>query len=172
MPPHCFTTGSTAQRMLSKNTARMGDQGKAVCCQPPTALLFVVPRTMRRSSGLCILTWIKDADCDPVVGIVNCVFAKGAVVFLRAGQTKAIHWVAFFSPTVRLLIATQYEIPFKLSISTFHVSVMAITPAIASHKVRHPSSSPSNFSAFMASDFKKLAAVTPGDEGHGRNADR
>ena len=35
--------------------------------------------------------------------------------------------------------ATQYEIPFKLSISTFHVSVMAITPAIASHKARHPS---------------------------------
>jgi hypothetical protein len=37
---------------------------------------------------------------------------------------------------------------------------MAITPAIASHKVRHPSWSPSNFSAFIASDFKKLAAVT------------
>jgi hypothetical protein len=34
-----------------------------------------------------------------------------------------------------------------------------ITPAIASHKVRHPSWSPSNFPAFMASDFKKLAAV-------------
>ena len=48
----------------------------------------------------------------------------------------------------------QYEIPFKLSISTFHVSVMAITPAIASHKVRHPSWSPSNFPMFMASDFK------------------
>ena len=36
-------------------------------------------------------------------------------------------------------VATQYEIPFKLSISTFHASVMAITPAIANHKVRHPS---------------------------------
>jgi hypothetical protein len=43
--------------------------------------------------------------------------------------------------------ASQYEMPFKLSISTFHVSVMASTPAIASHKVRHPS--PSNFSMFM-----------------------
>jgi hypothetical protein len=31
-----------------------------------------------------------------MVGIVSCVFAKGAVVFLRAGQTKATHWVAFF----------------------------------------------------------------------------
>jgi hypothetical protein len=31
---------------------------------------------------------------------------------------------------------------------TFHVSVMAITPAIASHKVRHPS--PSNFSVLLA----------------------
>jgi hypothetical protein len=48
------------------------------------------------------------------------------------------------------VVATQYEVPFKLSISTFHVSVMAITPAIASHKVRHPS--PSNFSVFMACD--------------------
>jgi len=47
-----------------------------------------------------------------------------------------------------LFVATQYEIPFKLNISTFHVRVMAITPAIASHKVRHPS--PSNFSVFMA----------------------
>jgi hypothetical protein len=26
--------------------------------------------------GLCILTWIKDADFDPVVGIVSCAFAK------------------------------------------------------------------------------------------------
>src|SRR5215472_14205521 len=63
-------------------------------------------------------------------------------------------------------VATQYEIPFKLSISTFHVSVMASTPAIASHKVRHPSL-PSNFSVFMAS---RLAAVTPrgwGVRGHG-----
>jgi len=48
------------------------------------------------------------------------------------------------------MLQTQYEIPFKLSISTFHASVMAITPAIASHKVRHPS--PSNFSVFMACD--------------------
>jgi hypothetical protein len=36
-------------------------------------------------------------------------------------------------------VSTQYEMPFKLSISTFHVSVMAITPAIVSHNVRHPS---------------------------------
>jgi hypothetical protein len=56
--------------------------------------------------------------------------------------------VAFFFPVPILFVATQYEKPFKLSMSTFHVSVMAITPAIASHKVRHPS--PSNFSVFMA----------------------
>src|SRR6516225_12228012 len=31
---------STARRLLSKNTARMGDEGKAVGCVPPTALLF------------------------------------------------------------------------------------------------------------------------------------
>jgi len=31
---------STTRRLLSKNTARMGDEGKAVGCVPPTALLF------------------------------------------------------------------------------------------------------------------------------------
>ena len=41
--------------------------------------------------------------------------------------------VAFFFPVADLFVATQYDIPFKLSISTVHVSVMAITPAIASH---------------------------------------
>jgi hypothetical protein len=34
-----FTIGPTTQRMLSKKTARMGDEGKAVGCVPPTALL-------------------------------------------------------------------------------------------------------------------------------------
>jgi hypothetical protein len=48
----------------------------------------------------------------------------------------------------RSLFLSYSLLPFKLSISTFHVSVMAITPAIASHNVRHPS--PSNFSVFMA----------------------
>jgi hypothetical protein len=32
--------GSTARTMPSKNTARIGDEGKAVGCVPPTALLF------------------------------------------------------------------------------------------------------------------------------------
>ena len=49
------------------------------------------------------------------------------------------HSVGVNIPVAGLFVATQYEIPFKLSISTFHVSVMAITPAIVSHKVRHPS---------------------------------
>jgi hypothetical protein len=66
--------------------------------------------------------------------------------------TKATKLVAFFFPVADLFVATQYDILFKLSISTFHVSVMAITPAIASHKVRHPSWGPSNFSVFMTSD--------------------
>jgi hypothetical protein len=47
--------------------------------------------------------------------------------------------VAFFFSKAGFFVETQYEIPFKLSISTFHVNVMAITPAMASHKVRHPS---------------------------------
>src|SRR5215469_15745446 len=53
--------------------------------------------------------------------------------------TKATELVAFFFPIACLFVATQYEISFKLSTSTFHVSIMAITPAIASHKVGHPS---------------------------------
>jgi hypothetical protein len=137
---------SAAQRMPSKKTVRMGDEGKAVR-RGERRDGFAVPRTLRRSPDLCILTWIKDADCDPMVGIVSCVFAKGAVVFLRAGQPKATHWVAFFFPAARLLIPTQYEIPFKLSMTTFQISIMAITPAMASHKARHPSC---NFSVFMA----------------------
>jgi hypothetical protein len=54
-------------------------------------------------------------------------------------KTQATKLVAFFFPAAGLFVSTQYEIPFKLIISTFHASVMAITPAIASHKVRHPS---------------------------------
>jgi hypothetical protein len=42
-----FTMGPTTQRMPSKKTARMGDEGKAVGFVPPTALLFE-----RRSSHL------------------------------------------------------------------------------------------------------------------------
>jgi hypothetical protein len=42
--------------------------------------------------------------------------------------TKATKPVAFFFPAAGLFVTTQYEIPFKLSISTFHVSIMAITP--------------------------------------------
>jgi hypothetical protein len=44
-----------------------------------------------------------------------------------------------YFPLEVLFVATQYEIPFKLSMSTFQVSIIAMTPAIASHKVRHPS---------------------------------
>jgi hypothetical protein len=46
---------------------------------------------------------------------------------------------SYFFPLEVLFVATQYEIPFKLSMSTFQVSIIAMTPAIASHKVRHPS---------------------------------
>jgi hypothetical protein len=53
--------------------------------------------------------------------------------------TKATSLVASYFPVAGLFVTTQYEIPFKLSISTFHISIMAITPAIASHKLRHPS---------------------------------
>jgi len=41
---------------------------------------------------------------------------------------------------------TQYEKPCKPSMSTFHVSVMASTPATASHKAFHPSWRRPNFS--------------------------
>jgi hypothetical protein len=37
------------------------------------------------SSGLCILTWIKDADCDRVVWDRQPRLQKGAVVFPQSG---------------------------------------------------------------------------------------
>jgi hypothetical protein len=55
-----------------------------------------------------------------------------------------------------LFVATQYEVPFKLNITTLHVSIMAITPAIAIHKVRHPSC---NFSVFITKVRSKLVAA-------------
>jgi hypothetical protein len=72
--------------------------------------------------------------------------------FFRGGveakmRREGSSWWPFFFSVAVLFVATQYEIPFKLSISTFHVSVMPSTPAMASHKVRHPS--PSNFSVFI-----------------------
>ena len=52
------------------------------------------------------------------------------MVFLSwrsAGKDEArrIKLVAFFLSVAVLFAATQYEIPLKLSMSTFHVSVMA-----------------------------------------------
>ena len=69
--------------------------------------------------------WIKDADRDPVLDCEPRLCSSRG----RGCSFKT-----------SLFVSTQYEIPFKLNIRTFHVSVMAITPAIASHKVRHPSS--------------------------------
>jgi len=51
---------------------------------------------------------------------------------------------------------TQYEMPFKLSMTTFQISIMAITPAMASHRARHPSC---NFSVFTAKVRSKLVAA-------------
>jgi len=48
---------------------------------------------------------------------------------------------------LRSSVSTQYEMPFKLSMTTFQISMTASTPAMASHKARHPSC---NLSVFMA----------------------
>jgi hypothetical protein len=64
---------------------------------------------------------------------------KSAVVFLQSGTDLGHQVGGLFFSVAGLFVATQYEIPFKLSISTFHVSVMASTPATASHKAFHPS---------------------------------
>jgi hypothetical protein len=71
---------------------------------------------------------------------------------------QKVWWPSFF-PLADLFVATQYEIPLKLSISTFHVSVMVSTPAIASHKARHPSPAQTSRCSWLPD--KKLAAVTP-----------
>jgi hypothetical protein len=57
---------------------------------------------------------------------------------LQRGANNRPPMVASFFPVVGISVATQYEILFKLSIRTFHVSIMAINPAIASHRLRHP----------------------------------
>jgi len=105
-----------------------------VSCVPPTALLS------QRHIVEAVDFDVDQPNRDRVVR--DCELRrsqKGAVVFLQSGtDLRPPTLVAFFFPVAGLFVATQYEIPFKLSISTFHVSVMAITPAIASHKVRHP----------------------------------
>ena len=73
--PHHFTARFDSPTMPSKKTARVGDEGKAVrrgerrrlCC------------FLGRSPDLCILTWIKEADRDPVVEIISRVPNEGAV---------------------------------------------------------------------------------------------
>jgi hypothetical protein len=61
--------------MLSENTARMGDEGKAVRrWEAPTALLF------EQHVALWILTWIKERECDLSLGLCTAPFSqKGAV---------------------------------------------------------------------------------------------
>ena len=74
-----------------------------------------------------------------MVGLRAAPFAMTDAVFSSFKNLRPPEMVAFFLSVAVLFLATQYEMPFKVSISTFHVRVMAITPAIASHKVRHPS---------------------------------
>ena len=71
-----------------------GTKAKPLGCVPPTALLFV-----RRLSGRCILTSIKEADCDPVVGIMNRVRKEGAVSW-RTKATK-IGWPFSSKPSCK-----------------------------------------------------------------------
>jgi len=49
-------------------------------------------------------------------------------------------------------LATQYEMPWKPSMTTFQMSIIAMTPGMASHKARHPSC---NFSVFMITTRRK-----------------
>jgi hypothetical protein len=106
------------------------------------------------------LTWIKDAECDPVVGIVSRVLQRATRLF-PSNDLGHQTLVAFFFPVASLFVATH-------SVSTFHVSVMAITPAIANHEVHRPS----NFSAFMYKGIERVTVrgrsqASKGDGCHG-----
>ena len=104
-------------------------------------------RTDTPACGSALATSAVDFDLDqsPQVrsydGIMRCVLLtkRRSCVPSERDKLRPPKLVAFFFPLAGLFVAIQYERPFKLSITTFHVRVMAITPAIASHRVRHPS---------------------------------
>jgi hypothetical protein len=59
-----------------------GEEGKAVGCVPPTALLFE-----QRSSGLCILMSIKDSNWACGLELGAALSQKAQLCSFRAGQT-------------------------------------------------------------------------------------
>ena len=72
LPPHHFTTRFRHPTTAAQENGTMGDEGKAVGCVPPTALL-----SFRALVGLgAFLTSIKDADCDPMVGLWSAPFQR------------------------------------------------------------------------------------------------
>jgi len=77
------------------------------------------------------LTWINAPNGDLLLGLgaAPCSTGRG-ILLVQLGPPS---WWPFFFPVAGLFVSTQYEMPFKLSISTFHVSITAITAAIASH---------------------------------------
>jgi|SRR5690349_8424553 hypothetical protein len=60
---------STTQRLPSKKTARMGDEGKAVGGTQPTALLFAVHELEAARQAGRFLTWINVSNGDWLLGL-------------------------------------------------------------------------------------------------------
>jgi hypothetical protein len=55
--------GFDSPTLLSKNTARMGDEGKAVGCVPPTALLFEQALNTRSTNQIRDQRDRRDPSC-------------------------------------------------------------------------------------------------------------
>src|SRR5213595_3715838 len=100
---------------------------------PPAGLLACMRGGRRRLGKRKALATAAQPAASNVQGMwMGHIFKVQPITGGEGFRTKK--WVEPIQ-TAGLFVATQYEIPFKLSISTFHVSVMAITPAIATHKV-------------------------------------
>jgi hypothetical protein len=95
--------------------------------------MFAIPPTADIADGRCHVCFVPKADILPVEPL-----PRGHACDSNNGPL------------------TQYEMPFKLSMTTFQISIIAITPAMASHKARHPSC---NFSVFMAKVRSNLVAA-------------
>jgi hypothetical protein len=86
--------GFDTRMLLSKKTARMGDEGKAVGSSSPAALLFEPP-----SSGAVYFDVDQRFPIGLWFGIGSCAFAKSAGVFLQSGTDLGhpVWWPFLFS---------------------------------------------------------------------------
>src|SRR5262249_35933232 len=90
---HHFTASFDTRAMLSENTARMGDEGKAV--RRGGADGFAVSATL---VGLWILTRIKERECDPECVLSADLYLKKAQRYYFRTRLGPPNWWPFSFP--------------------------------------------------------------------------